>query len=147
MKQKLILWAPIFELVVVLDKVFLKACRGEATPYTPIWLNRQAGRYMPEYHAVKGKMTSLEFFKNPEKAAIATLDAQRILNTDAAIMFADLLPIMEPMGLELDYVEKVGPVFSNPVRSQRDVENLSVGSVCEPVVTVLDVSCIRIEEP
>ena len=112
MKQKLILWAPIFELVVVLDKVFLKACRGEATPYTPIWLNRQAGRYMPEYHAVKGKMTSLEFFKNPEKAAIATLDAQRILNTDAAIMFADLLPIMEPMGLEL-ITEKVGPVFSN----------------------------------
>ena len=126
MKQKLILWAPIFELVVVLDKVFLKACRGEATPYTPIWLNRQAGRYMPEYHAVKGKMTSLEFFKNPEKAAIATLDAQRILNTDAAIMFADLLPIMEPMGLELDYVEKVGPVFSNPVRSQKDVEKLRV---------------------
>ena len=53
---------------------------------------------MPEYHAVKGKMTSLEFFKNSEKAALATLDAQRILNTDAAIMFADLLPIMEPMG-------------------------------------------------
>ena len=71
-------------------------------------------------------MTSLEFFKNPEKAAIATLDAQRILNTDAAIMFADLLPIMEPMGLELDYVDKVGPVFSNPVRSQKDVEKLSV---------------------
>ena len=71
-------------------------------------------------------MTSLEFFKNPEKAAIATLDAQRILNTDAAIMFADLLPIMEPMGLELDYVEKVGPVFSNPVRSQKDVEKLRV---------------------
>jgi len=109
-----------------LDKVFLKACRGEPTPYTPIWLNRQAGRYMPEYHAVKGKMSSLEFFKNPEKAALATLDAQRILGTDAAIMFADLLPIMEPMGLDLDYVEKVGPIFSNPVRTQKDIENLRV---------------------
>ena len=109
-----------------LDKVFLKACRGEPTPYTPIWLNRQAGRYMPEYHAVKGSMSSLEFFKNPEKAALATLDAQRILGTDAAIMFADLLPIMEPMGLELDYVEKIGPVFSNPVRTQKDIENLRV---------------------
>ncbi len=81
---------------------------------------------MPEYHAVKGSMSSLEFFKNPEKAAIATLDAQRILGTDAAIMFADLLPIMEPMGLELDYVEKIGPVFSNPVRTQKDIENLRV---------------------
>jgi len=81
---------------------------------------------MPEYHAVKGSMSSLEFFKNPEKAALATLDAQRILGTDAAIMFADLLPIMEPMGLELDYVEKIGPVFSNPVRTQKDIENLRV---------------------
>ena len=81
---------------------------------------------MPEYHAVKGSMSSLEFFKNPEKAALATLDAQRILGTDAAITFADLLPIMEPMGLELDYVEKIGPVFSNPVRTQKDIENLRV---------------------
>lgn len=81
---------------------------------------------MPEYHDVKGKMSSLEFFKNPEKAARATLDAQRILGTDAAIMFADLLPIMEPMGLDLDYIEKIGPVFSNPLRTEKDVENLRV---------------------
>ena len=109
-----------------MEKVFLLACRGKKTPYTPIWLNRQAGRYMPEYHALKGKMSSLEFFKNPEKAATATLDAQRILGTDAAIMFADLLPIMEPMGLELDYVEGIGPVFANPVRSEKDMDALTV---------------------
>ena len=125
MAKKSIRWARRLARV-TLDKVFLRACRGEQTPYTPIWLNRQAGRYMPEYHQVKGKMSSLEFFKNPEKAAIATLDAQRILGTDAAIMFADLLPIMEPMGLSLDYIEKVGPVFSNPIRTQKDVENLRV---------------------
>ena len=74
----------------VVEKVFVQACRGEQTRYTPVWLNRQAGRYMPEYHAVKGLMPSLDFFKHPEKAAQATLDAQRILGVDAAIMFADL---------------------------------------------------------
>ena len=106
------------------DKVFVAACNGEPTPHTPIWLNRQAGRYMPEYHQVKGDMPSLDFFKHPEKAAQATLDAQRILGVDAAIMFADLLPIMEPMGLRLDYLAGVGPVFDNPIRSAKDVENL-----------------------
>ena len=109
-----------------MSKVFLDACAARPTPHTPIWLNRQAGRYMPEYHAVKGKMPSLEFFKNPEKAAQATLDAQRILGVDAAIMFADLLPIMEPMGLSLDYKAGEGPVFANPVRTEKDVERLQV---------------------
>jgi len=106
------------------EKIFLKACRGEPTDYTPIWLNRQAGRYMPEYLELKDDMPSLAFFKNPEKAAKATLDAQRILGVDAAILFADLLPIMEPMGLELDYLEGVGPVFANPVRNIKDVHRL-----------------------
>ena len=107
-----------------MEKVFLSACRGEPTPHTPIWLNRQAGRYMPEYHQVKGDMPSLDFFKHPEKAAQATLDAQRILGVDAAIMFADLLPILEPMGLRLDYLPGQGPVFDNPIRSEDDVASL-----------------------
>ncbi len=107
-----------------MQKIFLQACRGEATAYTPIWLNRQAGRYMPEYHKVKGDLPSLAFFKNPDLAAQATLDAQRILGVDAAILFADLLPILEPMGLALDYKPGVGPVFDNPVRSARDVADL-----------------------
>ena len=81
---------------------------------------------MPEYHRVKGDTPSLQFFKNPELAAKATLDAQRILGVDAAIMFADLLPIMEPMGLELDYKVGSGPEFANPVRSAADVERLRV---------------------
>jgi uroporphyrinogen decarboxylase len=109
-----------------MEKIFLKACRGETVAHTPIWLNRQAGRYMPEYHAVKGDTGSLAFFKDPERAAQATLDAQRILGVDAAIMFADLLPIMEPMGLELDYLVGEGPKFANPVRSEADVANLRV---------------------
>ncbi len=113
------------------DSVFMKACRGEATGYTPIWLNRQAGRYMPEYHQVKGTTPSLEFFKHPELAARATLDAQRILGVDAAIMFADLLPVMEPMGLILDYKPGEGPVFENPVRSEKDIDALRVVSAEE----------------
>ena len=107
-----------------MEKIFVSACKGLPTPHTPIWLNRQAGRYMPEYHQVKDGMDSLDFFKNPEKAAQATLDAQRILGVDAAIMFADLLPIMEPMGLELEYVPGRGPVFANPIRSAKAVDNL-----------------------
>lgn len=106
------------------DSAYLRACRGEPADHTPIWLNRQAGRYMPEYHQVKGKTPSLQFFKNPELAARATLDAQRILGVDAAILFADLLPILEPMGLELDYVEGFGPKFANPLRSPKDIERL-----------------------
>lgn len=106
------------------DTTFLKACRGEPTEHTPIWLNRQAGRYMPEYRAVKGSTKSLDFFTNPDLAAKVTLDAQRILGVDAAIIFADLLPILHPMGLELDYFEGVGPRFSNPIREPRDSSRL-----------------------
>lgn len=107
-----------------LNAPFLAACRGEETPFTPIWLNRQAGRYMPEYHRVKGATPSLEFFKSPELAARATCDAQRILGVDAAIMFADLLPVLETMGLSLDYLPGEGPVFANPVRSTSDIDAL-----------------------
>jgi len=105
---------------------FLKACRGEATDYTPIWLNRQAGRYMKEYHEVKGSTPSLEFFKTPDLAAQVTCDAQRILGVDAAIMFADLLPILEPMGLKLDYLQDIGPNITNPIRTSVDIDNLRI---------------------
>jgi uroporphyrinogen decarboxylase len=122
----------------LMEKVFLKACRGEPTPFTPIWLNRQAGRYMPEYHQVKGATPSLDFFKNPELAARATLDAQRILGVDAAIMFADLLPLLEPMGLRLDYRAGEGPVFDNPIRSAADVEALHVVPAREGTAYIAD---------
>lgn len=109
-----------------MNAAFLKACRGEPTDYTPIWLHRQAGRYMPEYHALKGDTPSLTFFTTPELAARATLDAQRILRVDAAIVFADLLPMLIPMGLNLDYKPGVGPVFERPVQCAADVERLAV---------------------
>lgn len=110
---------------------FLKACRGEVTDSTPIWLNRQAGRYMPEYHQVKGDTPSLSFFKTPELAARVTLDAQRILGVDAAILFADLLPILEPLGFYLDYLPGTGPVISNPLREASRVDALAPGPARE----------------
>ena len=79
---------------------------------------------MPEYKRIKGNTPSLEFFKNPELAAQITLYAQRTLNVDAAIMFADLLPMLEPMGFRLDYKEGIGPWFDNPIESPIDVDRV-----------------------
>ena len=113
--------------------------------YTPIWLNRQAGRYMPEYHALKGDTPSLEFFTTPELAARAALDAQRILGTDAAIMFGDLLPMLVPMGLDLRYAPDIGPVIDNPLRSATDVSRLATpaaregtGYIADTIKQILD---------
>lgn len=103
---------------------FIQACRGQATPHTPIWLNRQAGRYMPEYHRIKGDLTSKEFFLHPARAAQMTLVAQKLLEVDAAILFTDLLPILELLGLELDYKTGVGPVFANPLQEAERINNL-----------------------
>ena len=112
---------------------------------TPVWLNRQAGRYMPEYHALKGATPSLEFFTTPDLASRAALDAQRILGTDAAIMFGDLLPILVPMGLDLDYAPEVGPVIGNPLRSAAHVSRLATpparegtGYIADTIGQILD---------
>ena len=103
---------------------------------------------MPEYHQVKGDLPSLDFFKNPERAARATLDAQRILGVDAAIMFADLLPILEPMGLHLDYLPGEGPVFSNPIRHEKDVVALRTAPAIEATPYIEDtVRCINADLP
>lgn len=118
------------------NSLFLKACRGETTERTPIWLYRQAGRYMSEYHAVKGNTPSLDFFKTPSLAAKVTCDAQRILGVDAAILFADLLPILEPMGLDLDYLPGIGPNINNPIRDHRDIDELKVTRASESVAYI-----------
>ncbi len=103
---------------------FLKACRREPVDRTPVWIMRQAGRYLPEYMAVRSKVTFIELCKTPELAAQVTLDAQRILGVDAAILFADLLPMLEPMGLDLEYQKGEGPVIHNPIQSAEHVGRL-----------------------
>ena len=101
---------------------FLRAARLEPVDTTPIWIMRQAGRYLPEYMAVRNKVTFIELCKSPELAAEVTLTAQRVLGVDAAILFADLLPILEPMGMQLEYQKGEGPVLHNPLRTGSDLD-------------------------
>ena len=106
------------------QSVFLKACRREPTPYTPVWLMRQAGRYMKEYRDIRSRVSFIELCKNPELAAEVTIVAREKLKTDAAIIFSDLLLIVEPFGLELDYTVEEGPVISGYPVTQRTLERL-----------------------
>jgi uroporphyrinogen decarboxylase len=102
----------------------MRACRREPVPYTPIWLMRQAGRYMPEYRAVRAKTDFLQLCKTPSLAAEVTVTAAERLGVDAAIIFADILLILEPMGVELEFAHGEGPVIHNPVRTAADVDRL-----------------------
>lgn len=103
---------------------FLKACRREAVDARPVWIMRQAGRYLPEYMNVRSKVTFIELCNTPELAAEVTLTAQRVLDVDAAILFADLLPILIPMGLDLEYQKGEGPVIHNPVRTSAEISRV-----------------------
>jgi uroporphyrinogen decarboxylase len=104
---------------------FLRAARREPTDTTPIWIMRQAGRYLTEYRAVRNKVSFLELCKRPELAAEVTLSAQQALGVDAAILFADLLPILEPMGFQLEYTPGDGPRIHNPVRAPDDLSRVT----------------------
>ncbi|HEX7313945.1 MAG TPA: uroporphyrinogen decarboxylase [Pyrinomonadaceae bacterium] len=106
------------------DSPFMRACRREQVPYTPVWLMRQAGRYMKEYRDVRARYSFLEMCKQPEVASEVTVYAAHRLNVDAAIIFADILLIIEPMGLELEFAKGEGPVIHNPVRSAQDVDRV-----------------------
>lgn len=117
---------------------FLKACRGEEVSHTPIWIMRQAGRYLPDYHKVRGKVTFLELCKNPELATEVTLQPVDILGVDAAILFSDILVTLEAMGMPLEFQEKRGPVLPEPIRSQADVDKLIVPDPVEKLGYVMD---------
>jgi uroporphyrinogen decarboxylase len=103
---------------------FMRACRREPVPYTPVWLMRQAGRYMHEYREVRARTTFLELCKTPELAAEVTVTAAEKLGVDAAIIFADILLILEPMGIDLEFAHGEGPVIHNPVKTATDVDRL-----------------------
>jgi uroporphyrinogen decarboxylase len=105
---------------------FLSACRKEPTPYTPIWLMRQAGRYQKEYRALRKKYSFLEMCKTPELAARVTLLPVEQFPVDAAIIFADILLPLEPMGVEFEFAKNEGPVFHHPVREMEQVERIRV---------------------
>lgn len=105
---------------------FLSACRRQPTKYTPVWLMRQAGRYMKEYRALRKKHSFLEMCKTPALAAEVTLLPVNQFNLDAAIIFADILLPLEPMGIELEFASNEGPVFRHPIREMKQIEALRI---------------------
>lgn len=115
---------------------FLKACKGEPVDRTPVWLMRQAGRYMEEYRAVRAKVSFLELCKSPELCTEVTLQPIDLLGLDAAILFSDILVPIEPMGMKLDFTP--APVFEKPIRTQADVDALRVIKPEEDVPFVME---------
>jgi uroporphyrinogen decarboxylase len=107
------------------NSVFMKACRLEETDYTPVWLMRQAGRYMREYRELRSKVSFLQLCKTPELAAEVTLSAVERLAVDAAIIFADILLIVEPLGVGLEFSKGEGPRIKRPVRSGKAVDRIN----------------------
>lgn len=107
---------------------FLDACRRRPTDVRPVWFMRQAGRYMKQYREIRAKHGLLEICKRPDLAAQVTLQPVEVLDVDAAIIFADLLLPVEPMGLKLQFVTGEGPAIDNPVRTSSDIDSLSISN-------------------
>jgi len=106
------------------NDLFLRACKREEIERTPVWIMRQAGRYLPQYRMIREKADFLTMCKTPELAAQVTLQPVDIIGVDAAIIFSDILVIPEAMGMHLEMHEGKGPMFHNPVRSGDDVSHL-----------------------
>jgi uroporphyrinogen decarboxylase len=117
---------------------FLQACRRIVTPFTPVWLMRQAGRYLPEYRAMRARHGFLELCKDPRAAAEVTLQPVDRLGVDAAILFADILLVLEPLGIGLEFTRGGGPHIERPIRSAEDVTRLSPVTVDEAVPFVFE---------
>lgn len=109
-----------------MNDTFLKACRGEPVPYTPVWIMRQAGRYLPEYRSVRAEVDFLTLCKTPELAAKVTRQPVDILGVDAAILFSDILIPVEAMGMHLEFSDRKGPVLSEPVRNKSVIDRLTI---------------------
>src|ERR1700739_2810792 len=106
------------------DSLFIKAAFSKPTERPPVWMMRQAGRFMKEYWDIKNKYSFLEMCKTPEIAADVTMLPVDLLGIDAAILFSDILVTAEAMGGDLCFSQGVGPRFANPVRTQADVDKL-----------------------
>ncbi|HEU4792240.1 MAG TPA: uroporphyrinogen decarboxylase [Nitrolancea sp.] len=120
------------------DSRFLRACRREPVDRTPVWFMRQAGRYMAEYRAIRAQHTLLEICAQPELAAEVTLQPVNRLEIDAAIIFADILLPLVPMGIDLEFAAGEGPVIHNPVRAPKDVDALHIIDPEESISNTLD---------
>jgi len=121
------------------QSLMMRACRMEPVERTPIWLMRQAGRYLPEYRAVREKTSFLELCKNPRLSAEVMIATVERLGVDAAIIFSDLLPILEPMGMDLEFTAGEGPVIHNPIRTAAEASRLRELDDLDPLGFVMDV--------
>ena len=120
------------------NSTFMKACRREKTEHTPIWLMRQAGRYMKEFRDIRSRVSLLELCKTPELACEVTVHAQEKLGVDAAIIFSDILVPLDALGVGLDYVKGEGPVIARPLRQESQFDALPELNVRESLGYVLD---------
>ncbi len=109
-----------------MNDTFLRACRGEAVPYTPVWIMRQAGRYLKQYQKIRKKVDFLTLCKTPELATEVTIQPVNALGVDAAILFSDILIPVEAMGMKLEFFEKKGPVLNPPMTDEASIMKLSV---------------------
>src|SRR5208282_4910386 len=114
--------------VAPMNSRFLDACRRRPTDVRPVWFMRQAGRYMKQYRDIRAQHGILEICRRPDLAAQITLQPVEILDVDAAIIFADLLLPVEPMGLKLQFVAGEGPLIDNPIRNSSDIDSLSISN-------------------
>ncbi len=121
-----------------MNDTFLRACRGEKVNYTPVWLMRQAGRYMKEYQEVRSKVDFLTLCKTPELAVQVTLQPVDILGVDAAILFSDILIPVEAMGMHLKFSDKKGPILGESVRNKSAVDKLIIPDTEDSMPFVLD---------
>ncbi len=108
-----------------MNRTFIDACKGQETDYTPIWIMRQAGRYLPQYQKIREKVDFLTLCKTPGLAAEVTIQPLDILGVDAAILFSDILIPLEPMGFDLEFSEKIGPVIHNPIRDRETLSSIT----------------------
>jgi len=131
-----------------MGKIFVDACFGKETPYTPVWMMRQAGRYLSEYMAVRAEAGNfLNLCHNPKMACEVTLQPIDIVGVDAAILFSDILVIPNEMGMKLDFLVGEGPVFESPVRTREELDALIGGEDAATKLTYVyeAISLIRAE--
>ncbi len=124
--------------MILKNNLLLRVCRGESVERTPVWIMRQAGRYLPEYQAVRSKTDFLTMCRTPELAAEVTLQPVDIIGVDAAIIFSDILVIPEAMGMSLQFTEGRGPVFERPLRDETDIAQLAPVDVQEKLDYVFE---------